>query len=573
MPAPAPPPGPVPPAPPAPPAPAAPPVRSVGRELLPHAPAAPLRALVAVGAVAALAARVLPGERPGAGVAVLALALALAVVVVVRDARPAGRAGRPGGWQLVHGTAAVLLASSAALRDAGWVVALDLLAALLLGALALAPTGRVRVWSAVLLAPLRPLARVAAGTGWTARGVRRVLLLRAARPRRAARRWPWLVPALRATAVTAVLLVVFVPLLASADARFGGLLEKLTGSTGTWLADALSRLASTLLGTRPDLVVGRAVVFALAAVALSAALSTAWDAARQSPAGSTSGSTGGPPAGRRPRPVLARRVEWLLPLGALDALFAAFLVVRLTSPEVADTAGATLAGQVHAGFAQLVVATALVLAVVALAVRCTPMTAGPRTALALLCALSLGLDAAALADLRAYVDAYGLTRLRIGVGVVCAGLAGLLVLLLVAGARWQRRRQQPWVPHAAVAVAAACLLGLTAADPDAAIARAQLARGATGTAGSSASAGPDVAYLSTLSADAAPALADALREDPTALGAEGPCVLWSVAGGQSEQDASDEGWPSANLSRARAADLAELLSAAEPPCAAVSALG
>lgn len=519
------------------------PERPLRRELLPHAPAAPLAALVAVAVVAALAARVLVGERPGLGLAVLALAVAAAVVVVQR---PFGADRGPRGWQLVHGSAAVLLASSAALRDAGWVVALDLLAALLLGALALAPAGPERAWRAVLLAPVRPLARLGSGTGWTARGVRRLLLLRATRrPRGAAgRRWPWLVPALRATALTAVLLGVFVPLLASADTRFGGLLDALTGSTGAWLADAVSQLAGALLGTRPDLVVGRLLVAGVAAVALSAALRTAVEppvtASREA---------------RRPRPALARRVEWLLPLGALDALFAVFLVVRLTAPEASATPGATLAGQVHAGFAQLVVATALVLVVVALAVRWTPMTAAPRAALALLCLLSLGLDAAALADLRAYVDAYGLTRLRIGVAAVCAGLAGLLVLLLVAGARWQRRRRQPWVPHAAVAVAAACLLGLTAADPDAAIARAQLAR-----------PDADTWYLGSLSADAVPAVAGALRTDPGALGPDGPCVLAQLTDGLAHPRDDDEGWPSANASRARAADLAGDLAGQLPSC-------
>lgn len=422
-------------------------------------------------------------------------------------------------------------------------VAVAAVAALALGAVALAP-GAERAWRAVLLAPLRPLARVGPGTGWVVRGARRVVLRRAGRPRRAGGRWPWLVPSLRAAALTAVLLVVFVPLLTGADARFADLLDRLTGSSAAWLAEALSTAAEALLGSRPDLEVGRAVVFALAAVALAAVLRTA---SEDTPAPAR--------AGRRPRPALTRRVEQLLPLVALDALFAAFLVVRATAPEVAETPGATLAGQVHAGFAQLVAATALVLVVVALAVRWTGMAPGVRAALALLCLLSLGLDFAAAADLRAYVNAYGLTRLRIGVAAVCAGLAGLLVLLLVAGARWQRRRRQPWVPHAAVAVAAACLLGLTAADPDAAVARAQLAR-----------PDADTWYLATLSADAVPAVAGALRTDPGALGPDGPCVLAQLTGTLSAAQDDDEGWPSANASRARAAQLAEEAAGQVPRC-------
>ncbi|PWJ47124.1 protein of unknown function [Quadrisphaera granulorum] len=530
-----------------------PPITTPGRDLLPHAPAAPLPVLLAVVVVAALAARVVVGERPGLGAAVLALAVAAAVVVTRRAARSSvGLGSRRSGWQLVHGSAAVLLASSAALRDAGWLVTLDLFAALLLGAPALAPASAQRAWTAVLAAPLGPLTRLGSGTAWAVRGVRHRLLLRAARPRRSARRWPWLAPTLRAAALTAVVLVVFTPLLASADTRFASLLDGITGSTGAWLAHALSELFGAVLGSQPALVVGRIVVFGVAAVAICAALRTTWDAARDAAHRSAAPLTG-PARARRPRPALTRRVEWLLPLAALDALFAVFLLVRLTAPDVAQTPGATLAGQVHAGFAQLVIATALVLAVVALAVRWTPMTVGPRAALALLCVLSLGLDAAALADLSAYVDAYGLTRLRVGVAVICAGLAALLVLLLVAGARWQRRRRQPWVPHAAVTVAAACLLGLTLADPDAAIARAQLAR-----------PDADVWYLTTLSADAAPAVADALHTRPDALGRFGPCVLAHLTGSIGTAQDDDEGWPSANVARTRAAHLASTAASAAP---------
>jgi len=522
--------------------PPAPPTSTVPRV---RRPGAPPRVQLGVGAVALVAAFVVP-EPPGAGLLVLAAAVA-AVVLLVRSPGVPGVPGVPGApgapgapvrprrsrWQAVHGGAAVLLAGSAAVRDAGWVVALCLAGAVLLGTLALAPAGS---WSAVLAAPLRPVGRLATGAGWLVRGVEvalgraveRLLGARGQTGSTARRRWRRIGPAVRGTALAAVLLAVFVPLLASADARFGSLF---TGA-GAWVDAVVVQLGAWLGLTRVDVVVGRVVVFALAAVATAAALAVAWEPRRAVGPGAPSGRSG--PTGR----VLDRRVEWLLPLGALDALFGAFLVVRVTAP--AD--GGTFAEQLHAGFAQLVVATALVLGVVALAVRWTPMTAGPRAALGLLCLLSLGIDAAAVSDLVAYVEAYGLTRLRVAVGVVCAGLAGLLVLLLAAGAVRGRREGAPrqgWVPQVAVLVAAASLLGLVAADPDALVARSQLAR-------LDGPSGPDLPYLWSLSADAVPAVASVLRERPGALGPDAACLL------ALSHTPGSAGWASANLARWRA---------------------
>lgn len=487
-------------------------------------PGAPPRVQLGAGAVALVAALVVP-EPPGVGLLVLAVAAA-AVVVLVRSPQAPERPRRSR-WQAVHGAAAVLLAASAAVRDAEWVVALCLLGAAVLGALALAPAA---TWSAVLVAPLRPVGRLATGTGWLFRGVEvalgraaaRLLGARGQAGPTARRRWRRVGPAVRGAALAAVLLAVFVPLLASADARFGSLF---TGA-GAWLDGALTQLGAWLGLARVDVVVGRVVVFSLAAVAATAALVVAWEPHREV-------TTAAPV-----RRVLARRVEWLLPLGALDALLAVFLLVRVTAPP----GGGTFAEQLHAGFAQLVVATALVIGVVALAVRWTPMTAGPRAALAVLCLLALGIDATAVADLAAYVEAYGLTRLRVSVGVVCAGLAGLLVVLLVAGSLRRgpsEGRRQGWVPQVAVLVAAASLLGLAAADPDALVARSQLAR-------LDQPSGPDLPYLRSLSADSVPAVAAVLGGRPGALGPDGACLLelsHTPAGG---------GWASANLARWRA---------------------
>ena len=460
--------------PPPPPPPAA--TRPPGQVAPPSArprPVAPRPVVLGALAVGAAAALLVPGGPPGVGLVLVAVVSAVVVVAVRR------RAPAVGAWQVVHGTAALLLVAAAAVRDAPWLVALDLLAALVLLAVALAPAGS---WTAVLAALPRLALRAPVASSSLARGV--VTLTARGGP---------LGPALRGLVLTGALLVVFVPLLASADERFADLVA-----------------VPAVGGLHPA---GRGVALVLGAVAAAAALST-----RLAP----------PPPLALPQAtrLLRRTSEWLMPLGALAALLAAFLLVQVAQPR-----GESVALELRAGFFQLVAVTALVLAVVAAAVRWTPATAGVRAALGVLCGLTLLVDVSALLRLQAYVGAYGWTRLRIGVVVVALGLAAVLLVVVAAGCR---RGSQPWVPHAVVLVGAVALLATTAADPDAVIARSGVAQGAEA----------DLSYLSTLSADAAPAL----LELP---GPDGDCVLVRVLARVPEG-----GWTSANLARARAARLA-----------------
>jgi len=217
---------------------------------------------------------------------------------------------------------------------------------------------------------------------------------------------------------------------------------------------------------------------------------------------------------------LRRTSEWLLPLAALDVLLGVFLLSQ-RGPAVG-----TYADQVHAGFWQLLAVTALVLLVVAGTVRFVPRSAGVLAALAVLCVLTLVVDGSALSRLDAYTDAYGLTRLRIGVATVCLSLGTVLLLVLAAGAL---RLGAATVAHAVVLVAATSLLLLTAWNPDAQIARSAADRGAQA----------DVAYLGTLSADAVPAVLDL----PPASCAQVLPRLDRLRGGP---------WSSGNLSRDRA---------------------
>lgn len=229
---------------------------------------------------------------------------------------------------------------------------------------------------------------------------------------------------------------------------------------------------------------------------------------------------------------VARRSEWLLPLLALVLLLASFLAVQGSvllggADHVLRTTGVTYASYVHEGFGQLVVVTALVLGVVAAGARWAPPAARPL--LGLLCALALVVDVSALSRLHLYVEVYGLTRLRISASAIAVWLGVVLLLVLLAGLRPGR-----WLPHATVLSAGVVLLLLTGADPDARIAQSGLDREEKA----------DLVYLSSLSDDAVPVL-DRLPEPDRS------CVLAGIVAGQAPTSA----WPSANVARARAADV------------------
>ena len=435
-------------------------------------PAAPPRVVAVALGLGTAAAVLLPGGPPGVGVALLALATAATLAVL---------APRLGRWQVVHGSAAVLLAGSVAVRDAPWLVALDLVAAVGLATLALVPAGS---WSALPAAPFQLLGRVLPAPAWLVRGLAPVV----GRGRDVG-------PAARGAALTGVLLVVFVPLLTSADEGFADL-----------LAGVLPDVEA--LGALP----GRLVVAALVAVVVTGATSVLLSPPVDPAVG---------PAVRR----LRRTSEWLLPLAALDVLLAAFLLSQ-RGPAVGS-----YADQVHAGFWQLLAVTALVLLVVAGTMRYVPRSTGVLAALTVLCLLTLVVDGSALSRLDAYTDAYGLTRLRVGVAAVCLSLGALLLLVLAAGAL---RIRAVAVAHGVVLVAAVTLLLLTAWNPDARIVQSAAARGAQA----------DTGYLGTLSADAVPAV----RQLPQATCTQLLPLLRPVLKGP---------WTSANLSRVRARPLLE----------------
>jgi hypothetical protein len=310
-------------------------------------------------------------------------------------------------------------------------------------------------------------------------------------------------------AITAGLLQVFGLLFVSADDVFASYVPRIDAE---WLP--------------AQLVVAALVAVVAATFTQLALLPPRWSDVRLSPA----------PA--------ARRAEWLLPVVALDVLVLAFVLVQVDTLVGGRLGGMTYAQYARQGFWQLVVATALTLVVVAVAARRAPDRLTARAGLGVLCVGTLGVVASALRRMDLYVDSYGLTRLRLFVVVAEVVLGVVVVLVMVAGVRWEGG----WLPRAIVQVVAVAMLGLALVNPD-----AQILRHNTSVA---ADTPIDIVYLQNLSSDAVPAM-DRLPEPLRS------CVLSNADTGPTW------GGPLAwNLGRSRAAGVGPVEAGAS--CAAVS---
>ncbi|MEU6862861.1 DUF4173 domain-containing protein [Streptomyces sp. NPDC046876] len=415
----------------------------------------PTAVLVSAGATG-LAAALLLGDGLGLG---LLLAVVPAVVAAYAAARTARRRARP--WTVAWALGCIALLAVPALRDAGWPTTLALLAAVLTGALALQGS---RTWVGVLLSPLGLADSLMTGVRWAWTGLRS----RGSGVDRA--RW---VPVAKAVGVAAVLLVLFGALFASADAAFADLLSGLTPEVS--VGDGPVRVALFAVGT----------VLALA-IARTAAAPSHWDRIR--------------PAPGKPR----SRVEWALPLIVLNLLFAGFNAVQLAVlfggyDKVLRSTGLTYSEYARQGFWQLLWATLLTLAVIALALRWAPRAgAGDRrlvrVVLGTLCVLTLVVVASALRRMDLYVEAYGLTRLRVSVAAMELWLGLVIALIMAAGAFGAR-----WLPRAVAGSAVAAVLAFGLLSPDGMVAQNNADRfHRTGKI--------DLAYFQSLSADAVPAL-------------------------------------------------------------------
>ncbi|MFD3806699.1 DUF4173 domain-containing protein [Streptomyces sp. NPDC058611] len=457
------------------------------------AEAAPVGTATLVAAlVAGLASALLLGDGLGPG---LLLAVVPAAVAAYAAARTALRTARH--WSVAWAVGCLALLAIPALRDSAWPSTLAILAAVLLGALALHGS---RTWPGILLGPVGFLEAAVSGVGWAWSGLR---------SRGGAGKDRWL-PVAKAAAVAAVLLLLFGALFASADAAFADLLGELTPDVS--IGDGPVRVLLFLLGT----------VLALAAARIAAA-PLRWDRIETTPG--------------RPR----SRVEWALPLIVLNLLFAGFNAVQLAVlfggyDEVLRSTGLTYAEYARQGFWQLLSATLLTLAVIALALRWAPRGgAGDRrfvrVVLGSLCVLTLVVVAAALRRMDLYVDAYGLTRLRVSVAAMELWLGLVIVLIMAAGVLGAR-----WLPRGVAGSAAAAVLVFCLLSPDGMVAERNAAR-------FQQDGKIDLAYFQSLSADAVPAL-DGLPEPQRS------CALRGIADGLARSGESP--WYATSLGEQRA---------------------
>ncbi|WP_244961936.1 DUF4153 domain-containing protein [Nocardia otitidiscaviarum] len=345
-----------------------------------------------------------------------------------------------------------------------------------------------------------PLTAMLFAVPWLYHGVTRV---RRARMSSQQRVW-W------SALVTVALLVVFVPLLAGADAVFATLVDGVLPSM-----DAAELWRWVLL-------------FLLAALGTAGAL---YLLAAPPPA-----------AGTVVRQRVSRRLtrlEWALPVGALTILFAVFVGTQLAvlfggDDYVQRTADLTYAEYARSGFWQLSAVSVLTLAVITVVQRWAARDTAAdrawlRAALAAVSVLTLVIVASALSRMWTYQQAYGFTVLRLLVEVFELWIAAVYLLVLASLVRLR----QGWLPRAAVGAAAATLLALAIMNPERLIADRNIDRWEAGKS-------LDTDYLNDLSADVLPAadrLPDALRREVV-----GPIVL----------RLDDDTWRDWNLSRANA---------------------
>jgi hypothetical protein len=459
--------------------------------------------VAAAAATGVLAATVLPERNLGLGTSMVFVAV-VGTVFAAHTTRIMRASGRR--WSRLDAFDAalvVLLLATLFVRDAEWVTVLCLVAALALTAVN--STKAASVLALLGTAAAVPLAAVR-GLPWLGRTVK---------PSSGVQAW---LPAARTTGVSAVLLLVFGALFASADALFASWVDVLTPDI-TW----------------NDLP-GRAVLATFIAAGTLAAAFVAL----------------APPAVERLRLPLGtsrNEFEWLAPVLVVDAVFLTFLVAQATAmfgghAYLQQATGLTYAEYVHEGFGQLTVATMLTLTVVAWAAR--KAGAGRRRdfALGALCLMTVVVVVSALYRMHLYEEAFGFTRLRLLVSLFEGWLGVVVVLVIVAGVVGARR----WLVPVAVRLGAAGLLGLALVNPDLYIAQHNIAR-------ADAPVGIDWEYLGELSTDAYPALVRLPDE-------QFECAIRHSA------ELGDDDWLAWNLSRERARDMM----ADRPPAGAKNAL-
>jgi signal transduction histidine kinase len=460
----------------------------------PDLPETPRWLLPAAAGAGVFSAVALPDAQMGLGVVLVAMVLgAAALPAVLRRITP---------WTVMFGLTAYWLIAMAAVRDADWLVGILFLAGC--GLLALAVSGAGFGWLGVIRGGASVLLALGPVPWFLAKPLKRLTAKRR------------ILPMLTALGITAVLLLVFGLLFASADAVFATYLERLT-TTPDWAESVPLRIFL--------FVVGAVLLAAVVLVALRPVVD---------------------PVGPEVKFAVTRTI-WLVPLTAVNLLFAAFVAVQITAlfggnAWVLKTAGLTYAEYARQGFFQLVIVSLFVLGIVAVAGGLLRTERRERWLLAgqlgVLCALTMVVLASALHRMDLYTDAYGLSRLRLSVQATVWWLGALFALVMLAGAARLLGRGSGWLPRTIVLVTGLGLGAFAIVNPDLQVAQTQVeVRGV---------AKLDADYLGDLGAEAVPAL-DRLPEPQRS------CVLADVvaANGLNRADA----WNGWNLARSQAREL------------------
>lgn len=436
------------------------------------------RALLGAVLLGILADPLLRNGPWGVGLLVWMVAFAaIAIALVRRSGRPLSRESRL--WLAV----AVLFAAGPSWRDAELLQVFDVLAMLTALVLLAMSINAIPV-PGLALARVRDLIRAAFGTGLdVATGVfplvlRDAELHAALRPSSGGR----VRQIAKALVITAPLVLVFTLLLTQADPVFGSFF------------------------IFPDVDIG----LVLSHIVVSGFF--AWVVAgwlRRSLL-ARPGAAGTP---LPPFPLTLGATDVALALGALNVLFAAFVIVQIGwlfggEALVLRTTGLGYAEYARRGFAELTLVAGLLLPVLLAAQALIP--ADDDRALRLYRRLAIPLVAllgaimlSAGARMRLYVQYYGISADRLYASAFMIWLAVVFVWLVLTVLRSRPRTFAAGVVVSGLVV----LFTLSVLNPDALVARANLARGEAGRAGA---AGADVRYLATLGGDAVPALVSAL---------------------------------------------------------------
>lgn len=288
----------------------------------PTEPATP-KTLLAIGIAGLAGAIAVPETASGIGYLVVAVACAGSVWMVMGRVKP---------MAALWGALALALVGVTVLRDSDWLFALCIVGACVASSLALTDGRSI---AGVLLGSISVALGSVFALPWIARGL-------GALRRKATKQSMRIV---QSVLVSGILLLVFVPLLVSADAAFAAVLGKFWPTVD---ADAVARWF---------------LLFGLVAFGAAGACLV----------------ISAPPRFADPDRDRSRlsRVEWALPVGILVALFTAFAAIQFAvlfggADYVYRTSGTTFADYAKSGFWQLLAVTLLTLGVVAAAARYAP---------------------------------------------------------------------------------------------------------------------------------------------------------------------------------------------------------